>query len=96
MRVNPCDPGVQYGQNYTVPAQQFNVISVPVTDAAGMVSTTILYYGERANSGPDRLFSHNFQAWEPLVFEDNGFIKPLTFPPMFSLNLSDETASISG
>jgi hypothetical protein len=47
IRVNPCDPNVQYGTNFTVPAQQFNVLSIPV---AGAESTAFLYYGERANS----------------------------------------------
>jgi len=51
-----------------------------------------LYYGERANSAPDRLFSHNFQAWVPMSFADDGAILPLTFPATFQLNLTNETA----
>jgi hypothetical protein len=89
VRLNPCDPNQQYGTNFTVPAQQFNVISVPVVGADGENTTAILYYGERANSAPDGLFSHNFQAWVPLVFDENtGAIQRMTFPASFTLNLS--------
>ena len=49
VRVNPCDPNVQYGTNFTVPAQQFNVISIPVVNATGGRDVAVLYYGERAN-----------------------------------------------
>ena len=86
VRVNPCDPGVEYGVNFTVPAQQFNVI---VTECAG--GDQILYYGERANSAPDGLFSHNFQAWVPLQFTPEGAILPMTFPPSFQLDLVNGT-----
>jgi hypothetical protein len=88
VRINPCDPGVEYGLNFTVPAQQFNVINTWTTNAAGDVEKTVLYYGERANSAPDRLFSHNFQAWVPLSFGPQGEMLPMTFPPSFQLNLS--------
>jgi hypothetical protein len=92
-RLNPCDPGVEYGTNFTVPAQQFNVITTYTIDTVtGSPSRTILYYGERANSAPDHLFSHNFQAWTPLSFDpSNGRILPLTFPPSFQLNLTNST-----
>jgi hypothetical protein len=91
VRINPCDPSVEYGTNFTVPAQQFNVISAATMDATGAAASTILYYGERANSAPDRLFSHNFQAWVPLAFAPTGEILPLTFPPTFQLNLTHAT-----
>ena len=91
VRVNPCDPDNAYGTNFTVPAQQFNVISSVTSDAEGNVGTTVLYYGERANSAPDRLFSHNFQAWVPLSFAEDGAILPLTFPASFQLNLTNAT-----
>ena len=86
VRINPCDPGVEYGVNFTVPAQQFNVI---VAECAG--EDEILYYGERANSAPDGLFSHNFQAWVPLKFTPEGGILPMTFPPSFQLDLVNGT-----
>jgi hypothetical protein len=92
VRINPCDPGVDYGVNFTVAAQQFNVISVNVVDNVnGGVTQEILYYGERANSAPDRLFSHNFQAWVPLQFGPTGAILPLTFPSSFQLTLANLT-----
>lgn len=97
VRINPCDPGVEYGVNFTVPAQQFNVITVNVLDnTSGGVTQEILYYGERANSAPDRLFSHNFQAWVPLQFSTNGAILPMTFPPSFQLTLANLTSSDEG
>lgn len=58
VRNNPCDPNTWPGLNFTVPAQQFNVILTATTDATGAAQTTVMYYGERANSAPDRLFSH--------------------------------------
>ncbi len=94
VRVNPCDPQVEYGVNFTVPAQQFNVIAVATSgSAAGAAAeTTWLYYGERANSAPDGLFSHNFQAWVPMSFDAQGAIQRLTFPATFELNLTNATA----
>jgi hypothetical protein len=89
VRVNPCDKNVTDGTNFTGPAQQFNVIRVRVRDAA---EEAVLYYGERANSAPDGLFSHNFQAWVPLAFDDAGAILPMTFPPSFQLDLVNATA----
>lgn len=96
VRVNPCDPGVERGTNFTVPAQQFNVIEAHTQGADGAAGTTILYYGERANSAPDRLFSHNFQAWVPLSFDSaTGAILRMDFPPSFTLNLTDATGAAS-
>ena len=59
-----------------------------------MGTTIFFYYGERANSAPDRLFSHNFRAWVPLGFAENGAILPLTFPATFQLNLTNATATM--
>lgn len=94
VRLNPCDPNVPYGTNFTVPAQQFNVIQVPVYGNATNYPYTFLYYGERANSAPDGLFSHDYQAWVPLNFDPNtGAIERLTFPNTFTLNISTSTVS---
>ena len=96
VRINPCDPGVELGTNFTVPAQQFNVISARTAAADGSVSDAILYYGERANSAPDRLFSHNFQSWVPLAFDEaTGAILRMTFPASFTLNLTNATQTPS-
>jgi hypothetical protein len=94
VRVNPCDPDEQYGTNFTVPAQQFNVIIVEVSDGAGGTKQEVLYYGERANSTPDGNFSHNFQAWVPLQFDDAGAMLPMTFPASFQLDLANATAAV--
>jgi hypothetical protein len=90
-RLNPCDPGVELGVNFTVPAQQFNVIAARVWEEGGGAKLQYMYYGERANSAPDRLFSHNFQAWVPLNFGADGSLQRLTFPPSFQLNLTNST-----
>ena len=74
------------------PAQQFNVVRARVAGSGGVGSEdAVLYYGERANSAPDRLFSHNFQAWVPLEFDARGAILPLTFPASFTLDLVNAT-----
>lgn len=88
VRLNPCDPNDPYGTNFTVPAQQFNVISIPVFNSTGGVAPAFLYYGERANSAPDHLFANNFQAWVPMTFDSAGGIEPLTFPASFTLNIT--------
>lgn len=91
-RVNPCDPGHEYGTNFTVPAQQFNVITAYTVAPGGGVAKAFIYYGERANSAPDSLFSHNFQAWVPINFTGAGVPLPLSFPPSFTLDLADDGA----
>ena len=83
-RGNPCDPqGKTHGINFTVPAQQFNVVRVRTKDHGE--NTTWLYYGERSKSAPDGLKSHNFQAWEPLRFNPDGALRPLRFPQKFDV-----------
>lgn len=80
-RENPCS-----GVNFTIPAQQFNVVQVPSPNGA---APTVLYYGERSKSAPDGLKSHNFQAWAPLAFDSStGAIVNLTFPATFMLDLA--------
>ena len=87
-RDNPCDVGNDFGMNFTVPAQMFNVIVAPTVDLSGAVENTYIFYGERFNSAPDGLFSHGYQAWVPLVFDASGNIEPMTFPASFQLNLT--------
>jgi len=83
-RDNPCAPhDPEKGQNFTIPAQQFNVVQF-----YNGQEKVILYYGERANSGPDRLMAHNFQAWVPMMFDDeSGKILPLGFPNNFTIEI---------
>ena len=90
VRVNPCAPNDPLGTNFTIPAQQFNVLSIPVM-VGGVADTAVLYYGERANSAPDGMFAHNYQAWVPLSFDAAGAIEPMAFPASFTLNITNET-----
>lgn len=76
VRVNPCDPNVEYGTNFTVPAQQFNVILAEVDDGAGGSATEVLYYGERANSTPDGNFSHKQVHYLGMVTPLNRLLTP--------------------
>lgn len=87
-RVNPCSPGDPLGTNYTVPAQQFNVLVVspggvdyPTADAM------VIYYGERSKSAPDDLKANNYQAWVPQTFHADGTMGNLSFPPSFEVPL---------
>jgi len=83
IRDNPCDPSNPLlGQNFTVPAQQFNVIQLQLAS-----NITWIYYGERSMSATDRLKSHNFQAWVPLSFGPNGEILPMSFMDSFTLEV---------
>lgn len=83
IRDNPCDPkNPDLGLNFTIPAQQFNVVSLNING-----NSTFIYYGERSMSAPDRLKSHNFQAWVPMEFQPNGEIRKLNFPSTFILEV---------
>jgi hypothetical protein len=84
IRINPCSPNNPLkGQNFTVPAQQFNILHFENQKK----DSVWLYYGERSMSAPDGLKSHNFQAWMPLSFDDAGRILPLKFLPSFQIDV---------
>ena len=91
---NPCDPGHELGVNFTVPAQMYNVMLVPTSDAAGVASTTVVYFGERYNSGPDGLMSHGFSALVPFKFDAAGAMLPMkAYPASFQLNITNATVT---
>lgn len=82
MHINPCSIDDPYGTNFTVPAQQFNVATLPISSE----ETIHLYYGERFRSSPDGLKAHDFQAWIPIRFID-ACIQPMFFLSNFTLNI---------
>lgn len=97
VRINPCAPNNVTGTNFTVPAQQFNVIEVPLASSTadkGSESKAILYFGEMSQSASDGLKSHNLQAWVPLRFAEDGAILPMTFPQSFELDVDVHAASV--
>ena len=68
MYINPCSQLDVNGVNFTIPAQQFSVSTLPnVTTVEG--DPAFLYFGERFRSTPDGNKGHDFQYWAPLYFD---------------------------
>ena len=83
MTINPCSIDSVYGTNFTVPAQQFNVATLPVSPT----ETLYMYYGERFRSSKDGIKGHDFQAWIPIEFTANDTILPMKFYDNFTVNI---------
>ena len=83
MNINPCSLDNPYGTNFTVPAQQFNVATLPISSD----ETLYLYYGERFRSSPDGIKGHDFQAWIPIEFMENDIPKPMKFYDNFTIDI---------
>ncbi|CAF3722759.1 unnamed protein product, partial [Adineta steineri] len=81
--INPCSLNDPYGTNFTVPAQQFNVATLPISSE----ETLYMYYGERFRSSYDGIKGHDFQAWIPIEFMENDIPKPMRFYNNFTLNI---------
>jgi hypothetical protein len=65
-------------------AQQFSV--APIYTADGVVP---MFIGIRFGSAPDFRKDHDYQIWEPLVFDPvTGVMANLSFVPWFTLNLT--------
>ncbi|CAF2605373.1 unnamed protein product [Rotaria sp. Silwood2] len=58
MTINPCSINDYFGTNFTVPVQQLNIATLPIS----LQETLYLYYEERFRSSKDRLKGHDFQA----------------------------------
>ena len=84
MTINPCSINNTYGTNFTVPAQQFNVATLQISQS----ETFYMYYGERFRSSKDGIKGHDFQAWIPIEFTDNDILQPMKFYENFTLNIS--------
>ena len=83
MTINPCSMNDTYGTNFTVPAQQFNVATLPISST----ETLYMYYGERFRSSVDGIKGHDFQAWIPIEFSTDDVIQPMKFYSNFTLNI---------
>ena len=69
-----------------VQAQENFVITVNTTSTSPGASTNItyVYTGDRWQSAPDHLKSHDLQYWEPLEFDDS--VSPPTIAPLRSVD----------
>lgn len=73
-----------------ISAQENDVFQV-ATLVNGTSSVTYLYTGDRWHSALDNLKSHDFQYWQPLVFDDTTdppTIGKLTFMDSFQIELN--------
>ena len=85
---NPCSLNDQYGTNFTIPAQQFNVFQLHTTSNG----TLHVYYGERFRSAPSGWKDEDFQAWVPLSFSSNGTVLPMQWVDEWTVELPDRKA----
>ena len=83
--INPCSIDDPYGTNFTVPARQINVATLPISTE----ETVHLYYAERYRSSRDGMKAHDFQTWLPIQFIDT-CIQPMRFFDNFTLNIDVE------
>jgi len=81
-KINPCSVGNVQGTNFTVPAQQFNVITFNTKSGK-----QYMYYGERFRSSPDGIKSRDFQAWIPIHLNERKAIQPMQWVDSFHIDL---------
>ena len=86
--VNPCSLNDQYGTNFTIPAQQFNVFQLHTASNG----TLHVYYGERFRSAPSGWKDEDFQAWIPMTFTDNATIQQMQWVDGWTVELPDREA----
>ena len=72
-----------HGQCHGVPAQQFGFAGVPLAGGG----EAILYVGMRFGSAPDFTKTHDYQYWQPLSFDADGYAEPLVWVDNFTLTL---------
>ena len=85
MTINPCSQDDVNGVNFTVPAQQFALLTL--RNASGG-QPAILYYGERFRSAASGLKGEDFSYLAPLQFDDTGAqVLKFTFVDEFTLQL---------
>ena len=88
MYINPCSQDDVYGLNFTVPAQQFGVSTLPgVSATPGGERTVFLFFGEHFKSAADGLKSHDLQTWIPLSFDGEGRLVEMENLDNFTLYL---------
>jgi len=82
-----------FGKGRAIKAQNSFVIQTHVTDSS---RSKYIFVGDRWDSAPDKLKSHDFQYWQPLAFDDlqesgSGApaISKLDFVASFAINLTE-------
>jgi len=71
-KINPCSVDDPYGTNFTIPAQQFSVSTLNISN-----KQYFMYFGERFRSSLDGVKPNDYQAWIPLEFDERGRILPM-------------------
>lgn len=61
-----------------MPAQQSFVLEIPASAVAEASEPIFMWGGDRWQSAPDRFKSHEFVAWVPFHFSDDG-VEPLSY-----------------
>ena len=87
--INPCSQADVQGTNFTVPAQQFGVATLPGVRLAGSADPgpLLLYFGENFRSAPDGLKAHDLQTWIPLAFDAAGRLARMAMLPSFTIEV---------
>ena len=85
MYINPCSQDDVNGVNFTIPAQQFHVLTLRNASKDG--DPAILYYGQRFRSAASGLKSEDFTYMAPLDFDDEGNVRRMEFLNEFTLTL---------
>ena len=84
MHINPCSQRDVNGANFSVPAQQFNIITLR-NESGG--PPAILFYGERFRSAASGKKGEDFAYMAPLIFDAAGRVEPMRFVDAFELVL---------
>jgi hypothetical protein len=68
----------------------FRISTIDSYNSFPIINITYIYTGDRWHSSEDGLKSHDFQYWQPLVFDDSSdppTIEKLVWADSFTLNL---------
>ena len=86
MTINPCSQSNVSGSAFTVPAQQFNVITLR-NDSGGGGPPAVLYYGERFRSAASGKKGEDFSYMASLQFDAEGNVLSMQFVQEFTLEV---------
>lgn len=84
MTINPCSQDNVTGTAFTIPAQQFNVLTLR-NDSGGLPA--VLYYGERFRSAASGKKGEDFAYIAPLYFDGEGNVLRMQFVDEFVLEV---------
>lgn len=82
----PPAPAPPATTGVTVPAQQSFVLEIPASAVAEASEPIFMWGGDRWQSAPDRFKSHDFMAWVPFHFSDDG-VEPLSYNKTWEIKL---------